>query len=113
MIEDVALVVASAVEGSQHVDRGLSVYRKLVIEFSQVLKASFVYDLRSNNLRIADLQRVLGGFGVISLRSQSELARSLVILCIPIILIADGQRIVLAQGIVETGREISAMPEKR
>ena len=45
VVENVALVVAPAVERSQDIERGLGVQRELIVEFAQVLEAGFVDDL--------------------------------------------------------------------
>src|ERR1700689_2271584 len=113
MVKLGALVVAAAAERSQDVEGGLAVQRKLIIQLAQVLEARFIYDLRANDLRIANLYGVLGRVGVIALRSQVELTDALVILDIPVELIAEGEGVVFAECVVETRGDIGSMPGKR
>ena len=61
MVKNVALVVTPAAERSQNVERRLAVHSELIREVAQVLEASFVHYLGTNDLRVADLEGVLGG----------------------------------------------------
>src|SRR5208282_1238807 len=79
MVKLVALVVAPPAERSQNVKRGLAVQGKLIIQLAQVLEARFIYYLCTKDLRIANLQSVLSGIGIVTLRSQGELTDALVI----------------------------------
>src|SRR5580704_16559592 len=113
MVELSALVVAAAPERSQGVERGLAVQSKLIVELAQILEARFIYDLRANDLRIANLYGVLGRVGVIALRSQVELTDAFVILDISVELIAEGEGVVFAECVVETRGDIGSRPGKR
>jgi hypothetical protein len=74
MVEDVALAVPAAVERSQHVKSRLRVERELIVEFAQILKSSFIDDLRADDLRVADLQSVLESSRSCNPGRQRELA---------------------------------------
>src|SRR5580700_6385577 len=103
MVEDVALAVASTVESARDVEGWLAVQSELIVEFAQVLEVGFIDDLRADDLRVADLQSVLDGVGVVTESRQCECTDALVILIIAIILIACGQGVVFGEGIVEPG----------
>jgi hypothetical protein len=85
----------------------LAVQGKLVVQLAQVLKARLIYDLRANNLGVADLQSVFSRIGIVALRSQGELTDALVVFDIAVKLIADGQGVIFAERIVKT-RGVSA-----
>src|ERR1700733_8725095 len=110
MIENIALAVAAAAESSQHIDRRLLIDGVLIVQFPQVLKPRFIHNFSANHLRVADLQRVFGTFFVIALRRQIELANTHVILRVAIVLVANGQGVVLARRIVQPGRDVGPMP---
>src|SRR5579863_1224714 len=113
MIENVALVVASAAKRSQNIECRLSVQRILIVDLTQILEACFVHDLRAKNLRIADLQRVLGGFRVIALRRQVERADALVILSVVEVLVTRRESVVLTELIINSGSDVGAMSKVR
>jgi hypothetical protein len=110
VVENDALAVAPATERSQDIESRLGVQRELIVELAQVLEAGFVHNLCANDLGIADLQRVLGRAGIVTLRSQGGLADAVVILNVAIELIARGQSVVLGNRIVDPRRDVGPMP---
>src|SRR5579864_4784552 len=87
MIDDRPLIVAAACKESAHIDRRITGQRILAVALAQVLKARFVHNSRSINLRVADLERMLFGSIVVSLRRQRELTDAVVVLSIAKVLI--------------------------
>src|SRR4029077_19138596 len=108
MIGAGAAAAASAVECARDVDRGLDTQRALTAGLAEVLEASLVDDPGAENLRVADLQRVLGGLRVVGLGAQAEAPDAIVRLRVAEVLVARGERVVLGELIVEARAYIGA-----
>ena len=97
-------------ERSQHVDRRRRGHRQLAVAFTKILEVGLVDDFRAEDLGVADLHSVFRGFRVVGLGREVELPDSIVVLSVAEILVARGQRVVLADLVVETRTEVGAGP---
>src|SRR5262249_41746163 len=113
VIDNRALVIASATECPTNIDRRVRIECILAVALAQVLKMRFIDDLRSINLGVADLEGILSGDLVISLGWQVELPHTIVVLSITKVLIAGSQRIVLRDCIIKARTDIRAMTRIR
>ena len=111
MIEDSSLAVAASTESPQNIERRLGIQSVLIVDLTQVLKARFIHDLRAKDLRVADLQSVLGRFRVVTLRGKVEGADTVIVFRVSVVLVASRQRIVLAQLIINSRGDVSAVPQ--
>src|ERR1022692_2904167 len=100
--------VAAAVEPARDVDRGVGVERGLTADVAEILEASLVDDPGAENLCVADLQRLLSGYGIVRLGSQAEGTSDIVGFGIAVILVASSQGVVLAELVVEARADVGA-----
>src|SRR5450755_118508 len=110
MADDRALAVAAGGECAQDVYRRGCSDGKLAVAVAKILEARLIHDFRAENLGVADLQGVFGGFRVVGLGRKVELADSVVVLSIAKILVARRKRVVLADLVIETRAKVGAGP---
>src|SRR5208283_2642493 len=84
---------ATAGEGTLHNQRRVWAERKLVAALPKVLETGFVNDGSTDDLGVADLDRLFAAMGVVSHRGQRELPDARVVLVAPLVLVANGQGI--------------------
>ena len=88
--------VAAVRKRTQHGYCRQKILRRLAVPVADVLKARFIHNIFAQDLRIADLQRLLGVGDVVGLRRKRKLADSVVGFVVLSELVANHQRIVLA-----------------
>src|SRR5579864_4604982 len=106
-VADAALGIASGAERALHLDCSRAAHREDVVRISVPAEPGFVHRLRAENLRVADLNVVLGLILVERLRRKRELRESGVLVGVMTQVIADGQGVALAELEIEPGGEIS------
>src|SRR6267378_6423669 len=99
---------SSAVKRTNYVDRRAGVQRSLVAVVAVVLKADLVHSFGPENLRVADLDRMFGGVRVVAGRRQREATDARIFLGIAVKLTAGGERVVLANLVVEACANVGA-----
>ena len=103
-------LIPSACERSEYGYSWLEILRRLIVVLTEILEAGFVHNIRAQDLGVADLQGVLGGVRVVSLRRKRKLSDSLVVFGIPVELIADGQVVERINGDGSTMRLEGSFP---
>src|SRR5258708_35013974 len=96
-----ASAAASAVKSADHVDRWTGAQGRLVVVVAAVLKTDLVHGFGSENVRVADLHGMFGGVRVVAGGGERESSDSGIVLGVPVELVAGGQRVVLADLVVE------------
>src|ERR1019366_7078414 len=99
---------ASTCETPKNIDAYGRAKRCLPAVVAQVLEASLIDGLRSQDLRIADLHRVFGGCGVVASFRQYGRTDTGVLLSVTVKLVAGGERIVRADLVVDTRTDVGA-----
>ena len=104
----VLLIVAAAGEGRGNYDGGKRAGSNLAFAVADILEVNVVHDGGAENLGVAYLESVFGGENVERLRGKREAGQSVVLLIVTKILIADAERIVFAELVIDARAEIGA-----
>ena len=105
-VADGSLVIAAAGEAALHCNRRVGTLGHLTVAIAHVLEARLVHDSGAQNLRVADLHRVLMIEHFICLALQSELRDAVVGLLLPVKHVTDAQSIVGPQLEVEARTDV-------
>src|ERR1035438_5477710 len=111
MILVVSLVprtAASSCEIPKHVDAYSRVQWTLPTVVPQVLEARLIDSLRAQDLRIGDLHGMFCGRRVVASFGQHRSTDPSVLLCVAVILIAGGERVVSVDLVVEARTDVGA-----
>src|ERR1700727_1456339 len=101
-VVEIARTVPATNEAPKHVHRRIFVVRVLQAVITQILKTGLIDDLRANDLRIANLQRVFRRLGVVRLGWQTELTGKVPSFGVAVILKSSRQRVVLVQSPIQS-----------
>src|SRR5579864_9058263 len=109
-VADGSLGIASGAERALHLDCRRAAHREDVVRISLPAEPGFIYRLRAENLRVADLNVVLGLILVEGLRRKRKLREPGVLVGVMTQVITHGQGVVLAELEIEPRAEISSRP---
>src|SRR5215469_5608098 len=106
IVELGTLAVAARIEESFDVNSRGGTLRALIRHVVQELKARFVDNIRAKGVSVPRLQGLLSFEGVERLRRQREGTNALILLIIPPVLVAHGERIVFRELIIKPRAQI-------
>ena len=102
-VQDLALGISPSGERSLNLHGGVLAQGKLIICVMCKLQPQIVDGARAEDLRVADLDVVLGLLGVVALRRQGELADAVILAVGVKELIARGEGVVRGQLVIQRG----------
>ena len=108
VIDNRALAIAAGGERSQDVHARESCPRATGCRAREDTGSASHSRFRAEDLGVADLKRVFVGLRVVGLRRKVELPDAVIVLTIAEILVARGQRVVLADLVIEPRTEVGA-----